>query len=206
MNIHLFRHLAANPNVPGIVPGKDGNLARHLDYDKAMQQALQVQAGLRVEQANITFAMYSPAQRTHATLVLISIGVAFSDTPKVMVPELFPSDTQMPLIEAAFKEHKTDVSKYSLEAIATCDEFGKVAAKAITQALSKANINYGDVPIVGHAPTIQFAALHLAGNRDEDRALVLATSMGEGDRFVVSDRINTINNQPTKGFRFITRA
>lgn len=187
MNIHLYRHLAANPNVPGIVPGKDGNLARHLDYSKAMQQALQAQAGLRVEQANITFAMYSPAQRTHATLVLISIGVACSDTPKVMVPELFPSDTQMPLIEAAFKASKTDVSQYAPEAIAACDEFGRTAAEAIKQAIAKAGINHGDVLVVGHAPTIQFAAMHLAGNRAEDRALVLATSMGEGDRFVLSD-------------------
>lgn len=187
MNIHLFRHLAANPNVPGIVPGKEGNLARHLDYDKASLQALQAQAGLRVEQASITFAMYSPAQRTHATLALLSIGVACSDTPKVMLPEIFPSDTQMPLIEAAFKASKTDVSKYSPEAIAACDEFGQIAAEAIKQAIANARIPCGDVLVVGHAPTIQFAAMYLAGNRAGDRTLVLKTAMGEGDRFVVSD-------------------
>lgn len=189
MNIHLYRHLAANPNVPGIVPGKDGNLARHLDYNKASLQALQAQAGLRVEQANITFAMYSPAQRTHATLALINIGVACSDTPKVMLPELFPSDTQMPLIETAFKASKTDVSKYAPDAIAACDEFGRTAAEAIKQAIAKAGINHGDVLVVGHAPTIQFAALHLAENQPEDRDRVLHTAMGEGDRFIVLQTI-----------------
>jgi phosphohistidine phosphatase SixA len=199
MNIHLYRHFAANPDVPGIVPGKDGNLARHLDYDKALEQALKAQSGLRTEQANITFTMYSPAQRTHATLALISIGVACSDTPKVMVPELFPSDTQMPLIEAAFKANKTNVSQYALEAIAACDEFGQKAAIAILRTMNKyGGVYEGDVLVVGHAPTIQFAAMHLAGNRTEDRALVLATSMGEGDRFILSDETgsNQLRFQP----------
>jgi hypothetical protein len=64
----------------------------------------------------VSLAKRSSLNRLDASLSLITIGVACSDTPRVMIPELFPSETLMPAIEAAFKANKADVSKYDSDA------------------------------------------------------------------------------------------
>ncbi len=190
LNIHFVRHFAANPTVPGIVAGREGNLARHLDYAKAFVQASKFRPNFFFNRPDVKLMLFSPAQRTHATLDLITVGMVSGDVPRLIVPELFPSAEQMPAIETAWKSNGPDVSKYDDAAISVCDDFGRTAFSAIQCAC--AEVTEGNVLIVGHAPTIQFAALQCAGNTPENRKLVLETAMGEGDRFVISIQDYTI--------------
>lgn len=183
MKRHIIRHLAANDKVPGV----EGNLPRHLDIPKAREQAERFRTAFAAENPTVSLMGHSPALRTDYTLTFCTIGIC-NGAEVVEIAELFPTPEEMKVIGAAYKDHGTDVSKYPEEAIAVCDGFGKKAAEAIRLVESKKGIPFGGETVwVGHAPTAQFVALHLAGNKPQDRETVLGMSHGEGGRFVIGE-------------------
>ena len=85
------------------------------------------------------------------------------------------------------KKHGVNVGAYSPEEIAACDRIGMRGAEAIKAKEKELGITDGETLYFTHAPICSFFALHLAGNPQQARELVLKTPSNEGDRYVAED-------------------